>query len=94
MQDVEKHCQRRGVGRAVVRCSERQWSHLSASDEQVGRENVQALGQIQTDAYADAQNITCTKGGRCSEVFTHLFLAGTGQQDNHTTTMECLGGRR
>ena len=54
MQDLEKHCQRRGVGRAVVRCSERQWSQLSASDEQVGRENVQALGQIHTDVYEDA----------------------------------------
>ena len=58
MQDVEKHCQRRAVGRAVVRCSERQWSHLSAYDEQARRENVQGLGQIQTDAHADAQNVT------------------------------------
>ena len=41
MQDAEqKHCQRRGVRRLVKRCSERQWSHLSACDEQVGRENV------------------------------------------------------
>ena len=83
MQDAEqKHCQRRGVRRAVTRCSELQWSHLSAHDEQADRQDVQALGQIQTDAHADAQNVTCTKGGRCSEVLTHLFLAGTGQKDD------------
>ena len=55
---------------------------LSAYDEQACRENVQPLGQFQTDVHADAQNVACTKGGRCSEVFAHLFLAGTGQQDN------------
>ena len=82
MQDVEKHCQRHGVGRAVVRCSERQLSHLSAYDEQADRQDVQPFGQLQTDVHADAQNGACTNGGRCSEVFTHLFLAGTGQQDN------------
>ena len=35
--------------------------------------NVQPPGLIQTDADEDAQNVTCTKGGRCSEVLTHFF---------------------
>ena len=58
----KKNCQRRGVRRPVKRCRERQWSHLSAYEEQARRENVQPVGQPQTDADADAQNVACTKG--------------------------------
>ena len=43
---------------------------------------MQPVGLIQTDAHADAQNILCSKGGRCSEVLTHLFLVGSVQQDD------------
>ena len=81
MQDVEKHCQRHGVGRAVVRCSERQLSHLSAYDEQAGRETCRATR---------LDSNRCAR--RCPECYlyqgwalfgsVHLFLAGTGQQDN------------
>ena len=78
----KKRCQRRGVGMAAVRCSERQLSHLSAYDEHAGRANLQPFGKLQTDVHADAQNVVCTMSGRCSEVLIHLFRAGQGQQDN------------
>ena len=56
----KKHCQRRGMRRPVKHCRERQWSHLSAFDEQARREILQPFGHIQTDAHADAQIIACT----------------------------------
>ena len=69
----KKRCQRRGVGMAAVRCSERRSSHLSAYDEQIGRANLLPFGQLQTDVHADAQNVVCTASGRCSEVLIHMF---------------------
>ena len=87
----KKRCQRRGVGMAAVRCSERRWSHLSAYDEQIGRANLQPFGQFQTDVHADAQNVVCTMSGRCSEVLIHLFRAGTGQQDNTRPPLNVFG---
>ena len=43
---------------------------------------MQACGQVQKDAHADAHNVVCTTCERCSELLTHVFRAGTGQQDN------------
>ena len=62
-------------------------SQLSACNEQARRETLQALGQLQKDAHADAQNVACTTGGRCSEVPTLMFRAGTGQQGNTRRTL-------
>ena len=68
----KKHCQRR----------ERRFSQYSAYHEQALRETVQAFGQVQKDAHADAHNVVCATCERCSELLTHVFRAGTGQQDN------------
>ena len=78
MQDKESDAASAGWSNVAASASGR----ISAYDEQARGENVQPFGQFQTDVHADAQNVACTKGGRCSEVFAHLFLAGTGQQDN------------
>ena len=78
---LKKHC-RRGFGTPVARCSERRLSQFSAYHEQARREIVRTFGQVQKVAHADAHNVVCTTCERCSELLTHVFRAGTGQQDN------------
>ena len=39
-----------------------------------------------------SQTVVCTTCERCSEVLAHLLQAVTGQQRQHTTTIECVCG--
>ena len=86
MQDIESIAKdAAAAGRSYVAAAAA--SQLSAFHEQARRETLQALGQLQKDAHADAQNVACTTGGRCSEVPTQMFRAGTGQQGNIRPTL-------
>ena len=95
LQDAEqKHCQRRFVGRPVRRCSDRQWSHLSAYDEQARRENVKASRPVSNRCARRCPECCLYQGWTLFGSAHSFVLSRDRPTRRHTTTIECVWGRR
>ena len=49
-----------------------------------------ATRPVSKNVRATAQKVACITDGRCSEVLTHSFWAGTGHQEHTTTNISCV----